>query len=91
MHSARLACTRIFGWELYVVDGSADAKDWPAHDFARQAPIPTLAERTEALAALGYEAAGSEWEWQELRNEPTDEVELLASLDVLPLAGGGAS
>lgn len=54
-------------WELYlVVYNTTDT--WPHHKWpaSRRHQVPTPAERTEALAKLGYTPApGAEWEWQE--------------------------
>lgn len=81
-HSARLANSQFGEWEIYVVTGTA-AHDWPACDFRRTQPIPTLAERAAALADLGYEAAeGAVWEWMEMDNGDTGDVALLAAFDV---------
>ncbi|WP_269854261.1 DUF6303 family protein [Streptomyces sp. RPT161] len=85
--SARLTNSFIGEWELYVVtDGTS--LDWPEHSFERTAPVPTLQERTDALALLGYCAADDAvWEWQEIPSGVMDRVELLASLDVQPMGG----
>ncbi|KOY56331.1 DUF6303 family protein [Streptomyces sp. XY332] len=84
-HSARLANSHFGEWEIYVVtDGPT--LGWPACDFRRTQPIPTLAERTAALADLGYEAAaGAVWEWMEMDNGDTGDVALLAAFDVHPI------
>ncbi|MGW7457037.1 DUF6303 family protein [Streptomyces sp. NPDC054797] len=84
-YSARLANSYFGEWELYIItEGHAD--DWPTHSFGRTSPTPTLAERTAALAGLGYEAeGGAAWEWMELANGDMDSVELLASYDVRPI------
>lgn len=87
-HSARLANSYFGQWELYIVtEGHAD--DWPTHCFDRTSPIPTLGERTAALAALGYVAAdGAVWEWTEMTDGDTDGVDLLASFDIRQVAAG---
>ncbi|MFG3001302.1 DUF6303 family protein [Streptomyces sp. NPDC048340] len=89
-HSARLVNSPIGEWELYVVD-DCPARCWPTYEFRRIEPVPTLAERTAALARLGYEVADDDavWEWMEMRDTARADVRLLASLDVTPI--GGAS
>ncbi|MGW8504902.1 DUF6303 family protein [Streptomyces sp. CLCI03] len=84
-YSARLANSYFGEWEIYIiVEGHAD--DWPVHSFGRTAPTPTLAERTAALAGLGYEATGgADWEWMELENDYTDAVEFRGSFEVRPI------
>ncbi|MGW5332404.1 DUF6303 family protein [Streptomyces bauhiniae] len=86
-HSARLTNSFAGEWELYVVtDGTS--LDWPEHSFARTMPVPTLQERTDALALLGYSVAGgATWEWQEMPSGAMDRVELLAAVDVQPTGG----
>ncbi|MGY4392128.1 DUF6303 family protein [Streptomyces sp. TE12347] len=87
-HSARLANSYFGEWETYVVTADP-ADDWPTHSFGRTSPIPTLAERTVALAGLGYEAAdGAAWEWMEMDNDYTDAVEFRGSFDVRPVGEG---
>lgn len=89
-HSARLSNSFSGDWEVYVVSSAVPSLKWPEHDFGRGAPVPTLAERIEALAGLGYEPAdGTTWQWQELVSGTTARVRLLATLDVRPI--GGAS
>ncbi|MEU6481443.1 DUF6303 family protein [Streptomyces sp. NPDC047017] len=86
-HSARLTNSFIGEWDLYVVTGGA-SWEWPEHSFERTCPVPTLQERADALALLGYALPdGAEWEWQELPSGVMDRVELLASVDVRPLGG----
>ncbi|MFF4493393.1 DUF6303 family protein [Streptomyces sp. NPDC001546] len=88
-YSARLSNSSFGEWELYIVTDTA-SHEWPACDFRRSQPIPTLAERTAALADLGYEAAdGAMWEWMELDTGARGDVVLIASLDVRRI--GGAS
>ncbi|MFF4754143.1 DUF6303 family protein [Streptomyces sp. NPDC002514] len=74
-------------WELYVVtDGTT--LEWPEHSFERTAPVPTVQERADALALLGYAVPdGAVWEWQEIPDGAMDRVELLASVDVRPMGG----
>lgn len=69
-------------WELYVVtDGMS--RDWPEHSFGRTGPVPTLQDRADALAQLGFVLADDAgWEWQECPNGVMDRVELLASSNV---------
>lgn len=83
-HSARLTNSPFGEWEIYVVnDGPSQC--WPSYEFRRIQPIPTLAERTAALARLGYEVVDEAvWEWQEMHNGTGADVRLLASLDVHP-------
>lgn len=86
-YSARMSNSFAGEWELYVVtDGASLA--WPEHSFERTGPVPTLQERTNALALLGYMIPdGAEWEWQELPGGVMDRVELLAAVDVRPMGG----
>jgi len=77
-------------WELYLVVYNT-TEEWPAHKWpaARRHQVPTPAERTQALAELGYAPApGAEWQWQE--TESTDhghamEVSFLGSISIVPL------
>jgi hypothetical protein len=70
-------------WRLYVV--LYDESEWPTVRF-ESGPVPTGAERREALASLGYEVApGAEWSWVEDSQEPFDDstpVVLIAAVDV---------
>ncbi|MFJ2717464.1 DUF6303 family protein [Streptomyces sp. NPDC087437] len=89
-------------WELYLVVYNS-SEPWPTYTWpvSRRHQVPTIAERTEALAQLGYAPApGSEWEWTEgetpgYHGHPTT-VSLFASIDIIPLeqapagAGGDA-
>ncbi|BBC95000.1 hypothetical protein SRO_3824 [Streptomyces rochei] len=85
--SARLTNSFCGEWEVYVVTGGMTL-DWPEHPFERTTPIPTLQERADALAKLGYRVADdATWEWQELPSGVMDRVELLASVDVQPIGG----
>ncbi|MFG3379264.1 MULTISPECIES: DUF6303 family protein [unclassified Streptomyces] len=90
--SAHLANPFTGEWELYIVLQDRRATDWPAYDFKRVS-TPTRKERSEALALLGYEPVNTEdaWEWLELPAGDEDRVQLLASLDVRPVKGGGES
>ncbi|MFB6807449.1 DUF6303 family protein [Streptomyces sp. NPDC056387] len=84
-HSARLTNSPFGEWELYVVtDGLCQG--WPTYKFHRIQPIPTLDERTAAMARLGYEAADeARWEWLEMDNGDAGDVALLAAFDVCPI------
>lgn len=89
-------------WELYlVVYNTTDA--WPAHAWpvSRRHQIPTTAERTQALANLGYAPVpGTEWLWQEgetpdFHGHPVAPY-VFAAIDIVPLdqapaATGGES
>ncbi|WP_051892506.1 DUF6303 family protein [Streptomyces erythrochromogenes] len=83
-YSAILANSYFGEWEIYIItEGHSD--DWPLHSFGRTAPTPTLAERTAALAGLGYQAVdGAAWEWIEMDNNDTDAVEFRGSFEVRP-------
>lgn len=78
-------------WKVcLVVYNTTDT--WPAEEWpvSRRHKPPTLAERTGALARLGYTPApGAGWEWTETE-EPTYHghpagVSFIASIDVVPL------
>ncbi|MDX3634286.1 DUF6303 family protein [Streptomyces europaeiscabiei] len=78
-------------WELcLVVYNTTDT--WPSEAWpvSRRHKPPTITERTEALARLGYTPApGATWEWQETE-EPTyhghpASVSFIASISVVPL------
>ncbi len=90
MARAQMVC-RSGRWRLYVVQPGW--RQWPAHTFTGTA-VPTLAERSRALEALGYAFTGTpEWSWVEdaedygNRDSP---VLLIAVAHVAP-AGGGAA
>lgn len=101
-HSARLAIGYHGTWEVYVVTDSRSPEDWPGHDFGRSSPVPTLGERTAALAVLGYEvveeaqwewnefaAEEAQWEWYEFpTGDDTGPVYFLGSLDVRRIPSG---
>ncbi|MGX5214778.1 DUF6303 family protein [Streptomyces violaceus] len=78
-------------WRLYVV--LYGESEWPTVRF-ESGPVPTGADRREALAALGYEVApGSEWAWIEDSKQPDDDstpVVLIAAVDVREQEGGAA-
>jgi hypothetical protein len=86
-HSAHLTNSFSGEWELYVVTDGTSLK-WPEHFFKRTAPVPTVQERTDALALLGYAVAdGAAWEWGERPTGVTDRVKLLAAIEVRPTGG----
>ncbi|MFH8435164.1 DUF6303 family protein [Streptomyces sp. NPDC018007] len=81
-YSARLSNSFFGEWELYVVTDRTSL-EWPDHSFGRTGPVPTVQERVDALAALGFVLADDAgWEWQERPTGITDRVRLLASVDV---------
>ncbi|CAM5289502.1 putative protein OS=Streptomyces griseomycini OX=66895 GN=FHS37_001662 PE=4 SV=1 [Streptomyces griseomycini] len=58
-------------WRLYVV--LYGEPDWPTRR-ERTGPVPTVAERRAALAALGYEVApGAAWSWTEDSRDPNND------------------
>ncbi|MEW2075099.1 DUF6303 family protein [Streptomyces sp. NPDC013433] len=79
-------------WRLYVV--LYGETEWPTFRWERTSPVPTVAERRRALAALGYEVApGSVWSWTEDRRDPDDDgtpVVLIAAVTVRGRDGGAA-
>ncbi|MFI2718652.1 DUF6303 family protein [Streptomyces collinus] len=78
-------------WRLYVV--VYGESEWPTVRF-ESGPVPTGADRREALAALGYEVApGAKWAWIEDSKQPDDDstpVVLIAAVDVREQEGGAA-
>ncbi|MFD5132200.1 DUF6303 family protein [Streptomyces olindensis] len=70
-------------WRLYVV--LYGETEWPTVRF-ESGPVPTGADRREALAYLGYEVVpGAEWSWIEDSEKPFDDstpVVLIAAVDV---------
>jgi hypothetical protein len=78
-------------WRLYVV--LYGESEWPTVRF-ESGPVPTGADRRDALAYLGYEVApGAEWAWIEDSQEPGDDstpVVLIAAVDVRELEGATA-
>ncbi|MEU3143890.1 DUF6303 family protein [Streptomyces sp. NPDC006999] len=76
-------------WRLYVCAGQ-----WPTHTFGKALPVPTLTERSAALAALGFEPVpGAEWSWAEDAENWRDAgsaVLLITAITVRPLPGGAA-
>ncbi|MET9886045.1 DUF6303 family protein [Streptomyces sp. NPDC006430] len=82
-HTARLVNSCCGEWEVYVPTSNPVPREWPEHLFARTSPIPTVAERTAALTGLGYEIVpGQRWEWDELEDDDTGPVRLVASVTV---------
>ncbi|ATY96988.1 DUF6303 family protein [Streptomyces cavourensis] len=89
VYGARLSNSFRGEWELYVVTDGISL-EWPEHSFGRSGPVPSVQERVDVLARLGFvPTEGAEWEWQELPAGVMDRVELLASVDVQ--RKGGAS
>ncbi|MEV5204368.1 DUF6303 family protein [Streptomyces sp. NPDC053720] len=79
-------------WRLYVVLMDVRASEWPEHDFGPTDAVPTVAQRSRALAALGFVfTGGAEWEWAEYYETHGDDaspVRLLAAIQVCSLDGG---
>ncbi|MFD3628479.1 DUF6303 family protein [Streptomyces sp. NPDC058698] len=79
-------------WRLYVV--AYGETEWPTFRWERTGPVPTVAERRCALAALGYEVApGAVWSWTEDSRDPDDDstpVVLIAAVDVREQEGATA-
>nr|CAH60141.1 hypothetical protein [Streptomyces tenjimariensis] len=87
--TARLSNGFLGGWEVYVVLHGRRGLEWPAREFGRTAPVPTLNERAAALAALGYEVEdGAVWTWQEHTYGGDERVRLFASVEVRPVQTG---
>ncbi|MFJ2265793.1 DUF6303 family protein [Streptomyces sp. NPDC088846] len=90
-HSAQIS-NRGGRWRLYVVLLGGLALHWPEHDFGPAVTVPTVAERSRALAALGFVFTdGAEWEWtedNETHGDDTSPVLLLASIRVRSRDGG---
>ncbi|WP_425281753.1 DUF6303 family protein [Streptomyces nitrosporeus] len=78
-------------WCLYVALMRVRVSQWPEHDFGPAVQVPTVAERSRALIALGFVfTEGAEWEWTEYSETPDDDtspVRLLASVQVRSLDG----
>jgi hypothetical protein len=78
-------------WRLYVV--LYGESEWPTIRF-ESGPVPTGADRREALAYLGYEVVpGAEWTWIEDSQKPDDDstpVILMAAVDVREQEGASA-
>jgi hypothetical protein len=78
-------------WRLYVV--LYGESEWPTIRW-ESGPVPTGADRREALASLGYEVMpGAEWAWIEDSQKPDDDstpVVLIAAVDVREQEGATA-
>ncbi|MGX1884443.1 DUF6303 family protein [Streptomyces sp. NPDC055287] len=90
--TAQMAVSQTTGrWRLYVVLLGVPVSQWPEHDFGRGAAVPTVAERSRALNALGYMfTGGTGWEWSETSDTVDDAaspVRLIASVRVREAAG----
>ncbi len=76
-------------WRLFVALLNT-TDPWPEHDFARPHPLPVPAERTAALARLGYTpATDARWEWSE-DTAPNGPTALFATLTVRDTLTGEA-
>ncbi|MFJ8663117.1 DUF6303 family protein [Streptomyces sp. NPDC093795] len=84
-YCAQLAQTGSGVWVLYVANDTIPLANWPSTQFADVTGVPTPATRAAALAVLGFEPVGGEWEWQELSG--LGPVRLLGALDVRPAQG----
>ncbi|OEJ40133.1 hypothetical protein AR457_16465 [Streptomyces agglomeratus] len=87
MFTAQMAVSQTTGrWRLYVVLLGVPVSQWPERDFGHGAAVPTVAERSRALHALGYTFTdGTEWEWTETSDTVDDAsspVRLIASITV---------
>ncbi|OEJ59711.1 hypothetical protein BGM19_18690 [Streptomyces agglomeratus] len=85
--TAQMAVSQTTGcWRLYVALLGVPVSQWPEHDFGQGAVVPTVAERSRALNALGFTFTdGTEWEWTETSNTVDDAaspVRLIASITV---------
>ncbi|MEV4974877.1 DUF6303 family protein [Streptomyces scopuliridis] len=73
-------------WHAYVVLLSVPVSLWPEYDWCRDTPVPTVTERAQVLAALGYEVTpGAEWVWTEdsdVHGDPSSPVRLIATITV---------
>ncbi|MFE7120133.1 DUF6303 family protein [Streptomyces sp. NPDC057654] len=71
-------------WCLYVIVPSVPASQWPEREWDTGAPVPTLAQRRQALAGLGFElVCGEEWQWFEQdADDPSAPVRFIAMADV---------
>ncbi|MBW8087778.1 hypothetical protein IGW14_06885 [Streptomyces hygroscopicus subsp. hygroscopicus] len=77
-------------WRIYVC--LMGESHWPEHVF-RGTKVPTLAQRSAALASLGYtvalpQGAGGFWDWSEDSadcDDPSSAVTLIASVPVRPV------
>ncbi|MFJ1698967.1 DUF6303 family protein [Streptomyces sp. NPDC088252] len=81
-------------WRLYVVLLGVPVSQWPEHDFSPTVTVPTVAERSRALTALGFVFTDdAEWEWteySETHGDTTSPVRLLASIRVRSRDGGAS-
>ncbi|WP_328865786.1 DUF6303 family protein [Streptomyces sp. NBC_00304] len=81
-------------WCLYVALMGVATSQWPEHYFGRAVQVPTVAERSQALTALGFVFTdGAEWEWEEYSattGDDTSPVRLLASIRVRSWDGGAS-
>ncbi|KAB8171120.1 hypothetical protein FH609_000435 [Streptomyces sp. 3MP-14] len=80
-------------WNLTVATCPGQVSDWPTHTWSGAADTPTLPERDEALASLGFAVVpGEEWSWTEamcgFRPDGPPHVRLFAAVPVRPLGGG---
>ncbi|WEH34468.1 DUF6303 family protein [Streptomyces sp. AM 4-1-1] len=89
-HTAQMS-SRDGRWILYVALMGVPVSQWPEHDFG-PVDVPTPAERSRALTALGFAFTdGAEWEWAEYPERPDDDtspVRLLTSVRVRSRDGG---
>ncbi|WP_439675692.1 DUF6303 family protein [Embleya sp. MST-111070] len=89
---ALLSC-RNGRWRV-VVPVSGLVRDWPRHYFAHGSAVPTMAERSRALNALGFVFTdGAAWDWMEDADVPGDDtspVRLTAAIDVRSAGGEGS-
>lgn len=81
-------------WCLYVALMGVPVSQWPAHDLGSSPAVPTVAERSRALTALGFVFTdGAEWKWEEYSEttgDDTSPVVLLASVQVCSRDGGAS-
>lgn len=90
-HTAQLSI-RGGRWCLYVALMGGPVSQWPEHDLGSSPAVPTVAERSRALTALGFVFKDrAEWKWEEYSEAPEDDaspVRLLASVQVCSRDGG---
>ncbi|MFD4144347.1 DUF6303 family protein [Streptomyces sp. NPDC058572] len=84
---AQLAPCLVTGrWRLYVALFGVSASQWPAYELNPGPRVPSVQERSRALAALGYVFTdGAAWRWAEERqapDEPDTPVRLFATAEV---------
>ncbi|WP_406284788.1 DUF6303 family protein [Embleya sp. NBC_00896] len=79
-------------WNLFVASPGLVSR-WPVHGFPRGAALPTAAERSRVLNALGFVFTdGAGWGWEEDAEVPGDDtspVRLIASTAVRQADGDG--